>query len=173
MPAGSSARFIREFVEQLEPCHGWVLPSPPARKRRPPYAAPSLLLVQPGRDGLLSPDSPTLKLEAACLNISRCFGSPVCWSRPWPTVCKCFWRDQLSGYRLFTAGLSNKRCNWPCALQRWATLQMLDWHKIQAAQAAPRAGARNTCEKPLAPARGRGALGRHRRPSPRRKRRRG
>lgn len=143
MPHDHPARFLREFVEQLDlPALGFVIPA--AMEGRPPYA-PSLLL-KIWLYGYFHRIRSTRKLEAACQD-----HLPLLWLSgliaPDHNSLWRFWRDNRKALRAVfkqTVHLAVKTGAIGFALQA------LDGTKVQAACSGPKGWSKEYMEKLLA-----------------------
>jgi transposase len=143
VPANHPARFLREFVEQLDlPALGFATPT--AVEGRPPYAASLLLKIW--LYGYFQRVRSTRKLEAACRD-----HLPLLWLSgliaPDHNSLWRFWRDHKKALRqIFKQTVQ-------LALQTGAVglaLQALDGTKIQAACSGPTGWSKEYMEKLLA-----------------------
>src|SRR5579872_5780684 len=112
VPADHPARFLREFVDQLDlPALGFALPV--AVEGRPPYAPGLLLKIW--LYGYFHRIRSTRKLETACrehLSLLWLTG----FIQPDHNSLWRFWRDNKKALR----AVFKQRCNWPCAPARSA-----------------------------------------------------
>ena len=140
VPADHPARFIREFVEQLElPALGFAIPTA--------VEGHSSLCTELAVENLALRlfSSHPLDRETgrppAPGTISRCFGSPACWF-PTTIVCGVSGATHKQALRqVFKQTVQLANAHW-CG-GGWP-LQALDGTKIKLPATAPRAGARNT-----------------------------